>query len=174
MLKNLLPIFLPLILITISSCKEEVPEEIAAVVGTWTLDETETVIEINGSRAYNFYLDAGYEPIEASYFEDLETSFYNKLFPVGMELQLTGNKEYSISYPDSARSLALRGNFTVKNSGSQLVLDPNSEYEVTLSILGNVDNTMRLEYSETDDSEDLNSDGSVDTKVGYHNMVFSK
>jgi hypothetical protein len=156
MLKNLLPIFfLPLILITISSCKEEVPEEIAAVVGTWTLDETETVIE-------------------ASYFEDLETSFYNKLFPVGMELQLTGKKEYSISYPDSARSLALRGNFTVKNSGSKLVLDPNSEYEVTLSILGNVDNTMRLEYSETDDSEDLNSDGSVDTKVGYHNMVLSK
>jgi hypothetical protein len=161
-LKLLLVLFV--VLFAFQACNNDDEAKEADIVGVWAVSELVFDITINGESLSEYFGED-----EADLFEPFFTeAFEDEFEDVSIEFKSDGT--YLSEDSDGSTDT---GTWSLNSNGDILILDDGTADEFTFNIVSSTNNTLVLNYSETDDS-DIDFDGNPDEFTVSMDLTLTK
>jgi len=161
--KVLLALILGLFVLQACNSDNEETSE-ADIVGKWTVSDLAFDITINGESLSEYFSEDEADLFEPFFTETLEDEFQD----VSIEFKSDGT--YSSEDSDGATDT---GSWSLNSDGDVLVLDDGTADEFILNVVSSTNNTLILNYNETDDS-DIDFDGNPDEFIVSMDLTLTK
>jgi hypothetical protein len=124
----------------------------ADLVGVWEIDNLDFDVLINNESLSEFF-GVGGSQIEALFTAQFEAEYENSTF------EFKSDNSYEVIQPGSATET---GTWAISADGNQLIFDEGSSDETTFNISSVSSTSLILNIEESENSEDLDGDGTDD------------
>jgi hypothetical protein len=148
----------------LSACNED--EDLGAkadFVGAWDVVDVDIEINVNGQDIEDYL---GQD--EANLYKALISSEIESIFD-GATITLNSNNTYTSDIPGES---AVTGTWTLRNN--KLILDEGSSDEFEFTVLSSSSSKLELQYTDIDNSSDIDFDGTNDEFEVIVDMTYIK
>jgi len=164
-LRNFILVFLTGLIL--SACSKDVtPAD--NLIGTWTAETSTFTAMVGNKTLAQYFIDVmGLTAAEAQQFTDL--------FNQGMQQSFTGTIQIKSdgTYTSSMGGTADTGTWSLSSDSKKLTIDSSTDDAMTLDVIELTSSKLHLNVSESS-SEDLNSDGTMETITISIDVTFTK
>lgn len=148
------------------SCNDDETAKEGDVEGTWNVTGLDFDITINGESLSSFYSDED----QANSFESAITASFEGSFE-GSTIEFKSDGSYSSTDSDGTNET---GTWLLNSDGTILTFDGGTINEFSFDIVTSTKNSLVLGYSDSDDSQDYDQDGTNDELKITFNLNLSK
>ena len=152
-------------MLAFQACNNDDEANEGDIEGTWNVTDLDFDITVNGES-----LDSFLPQTQADLFEGLLTSTFEESFE-GSSIEFKADGTYTTTDSDDDTE---SGTWSINSDGSVLTLDSGTAEEFSFDIKSSTSSSLVLNYSETDDSQDLDQDGNNDNLVIGFDLTLSK
>ncbi len=125
----------------------------ADLVGLWTTQSVSLDVTLNGEDFLQYLVEAlGVSESEAQAFMDLSLGDLKNNFEGTVDMKSDGT--YVSTFGDET----IDGTWSLSSDGKKLTLDAGTTDEITMDIVELTSNTLKLAFSETETTEDIDGD----------------
>lgn len=165
-MKNLkLLLILAIGVFAFQACNSDDEAKEGDIEGSWNVTGLTFDITVNGENLENFFPQD-----QANLYEDLFTSSFEDSFE-GATMEFKSDGTYSAKDSDGSTD---NGSWSINSDGTALTFDGGTADEITFDVKTSTKNSLILNYSETDNSQDLDQDGSNDEFTISFDLTMSK
>jgi len=164
-LRNFFLVFLTGLILSACS-KDETPTD--NLIGTWTAGSATFTAMVGNKTLTQYFTDImGLTASEAQQFTDLFNQGIQQSFTGTMQIKSDG------TYTSSMGGTTDTGTWSLSSDGKKLTIDSSTEAPMTFDVIELTSSKLHLNVSESN-SEDLNSDGTLETITISIDVTFTK
>ncbi len=162
--------------IAVVACKEEDGGEdtpSSRILGIWTLNTVETDITINGQDYVTYIqaLDNLTEQEKQLFLALVQAELENITFEQGSTIEFKSGSNYEAKTPDESPET---GTYTLSADGKTLTMDPGTADEQELEVTTLSNSNLTLVGTDTDNTTDLNEDGTNEEVLAVIQLNLTK